>query len=42
MRQEYESLNVAEKRSWTTKNAVKFVHNHAPCSNMVQKASKKM
>lgn len=42
MRMEYENLNSeCERKEWVSKNAVEFVQNQAPCTNMAKKARSK-
>lgn len=38
MQNEYASLNVNQQQAWVSKNAVQFVQNQAPCSNMSKKS----
>jgi hypothetical protein len=37
MKMEYASLDTNEQKAWVSKNAVNFVQNQAPCSNMSRK-----
>ena len=37
MKMEYASLDVGQQKEWVSKNAVKFVQNQAPCSNISKK-----
>lgn len=38
MRNEYANLGENEQQAWVSSNAVRFVQNQAPCSNMSKKA----
>ena len=40
MKEEYASIDSNKKKQWVSKNAVNFVQNQAPCSNMAQKSTK--
>lgn len=37
MREEYEVLDVSQKQSYISRNAVEFVQKQAPCTNMARK-----
>jgi hypothetical protein len=37
MKMEYASLDTNQQQAWVSKNAVSFVQNQAPCSNMSKK-----
>lgn len=37
MQMEYASLDVSKQQAWVSQNAVQFVQNQAPCSNMSKK-----
>lgn len=41
MKMEYASLNAMEQKSYVSRNAVEFVQNQAPCTNMYKKAQSK-
>jgi hypothetical protein len=38
---EYANVDMAQQKAWVSSNAVNFVQNQAPCSNMSQKVYKK-
>jgi hypothetical protein len=41
MKMEYGNLDISQQKAWVSSNAVNFVQNQAPCSNMSQKVYKK-
>ncbi len=38
MKMEYANLDASEQKAYVSSNAVRFVQNQAPCSNMSKKA----
>ena len=41
MRQEYEQMDFGAQQAYVQRNAVEFVQNSAPCTNMYKKAVSK-
>lgn len=41
LKMEYANIDVNQQKAWVSSNAVNFVQNQAPCSNMSQKMYKK-